>query len=51
LITDIHEQEVTPLRAISDQVLKDYQQSGQDSARQRYLANLLRNYEVVVEQQ
>jgi hypothetical protein len=51
LVTGIHEQEVTPLRVISDQVLTDYRQSRQDSARERYLANLRLNYEIVVEQQ
>jgi len=51
LITGIYEQEVTPFTAISDQVLKDYRQSRQDSARQRYLANLLLNYEILIEQQ
>lgn len=51
LITGIHEEEVTPFKVISDQVLTDYRQSRQDSARERYLANLLLNYEILVEPQ
>lgn len=51
LITGIHEQEVTPFSIVSDRVLKDYRQSRQDSARERYLANLMLNYEILVEPQ
>lgn len=49
-ITDIHEQEATPFRAITDQVLKDYRQYKQATARQSYLDELLLDYEILVEE-
>ncbi|MSR12424.1 MAG: peptidyl-prolyl cis-trans isomerase [Gammaproteobacteria bacterium] len=48
-LTNIHPQEGTPLSAITEQVASDYGQNQQENARQLYLDNLLKEYDIVVE--
>jgi hypothetical protein len=47
----VHPEQVTPLEAVQQQVLLDYQRAQQINARDVYIDRLLENYSIVVETQ
>ncbi|MDD9889050.1 MAG: peptidylprolyl isomerase [Gammaproteobacteria bacterium] len=50
-ISAIHPEQVTPLQAIPEQVLQDFQRARQLQARDSYIDNLLDEYEIIMETQ
>ncbi len=51
LISAVHPEQATPLEAISEQVLQDYQRARQLQARDSYIDKLLDEYSIIVETQ
>lgn len=50
-INAVHPEQVTPLEAVQQQVLLDYQRAQQINARDIYIDRLLENYSIIVETQ